>query len=637
MKIYLNHIKVLIIRLAYILLALEFTRLYFYISNASKYSDTSFTEILWAFFVGIRFDIVSVGIFNSLFILLSIFPYKKIGTPIYQAILKVLFLSVNSLLLLANLLDSEYFKFSHKRSTIDVFNLINGGDFKDMLLTYLSSYWFIFIILIVLVLLISYFYPKIKDEEWEAKGKFFLIKQFVLILTVSAITFAGIRGFDYKPITITSAADFASPQTVSLVLNTPFTITNTFNKKSLVEINKYSKAELQNIFSPIKQYSDSIFYKKNVVILILESFGKEYSHLSNPSMEGYMPFLDSLSQNHALYFKHSYANGKRSILALPSILGSSPALMDRAYISSAYSANRIEGLAYLLGNEGYYTSFMHGGANGTMYFDKYCYMSGFDKYYGKDEYPNKNDYDGHWGIYDEPYLQYCIDMMGQFKQPFLNAIFTLSSHHPYSIPEKYKDRFPKGGLEIHESIAYSDYALQEFFEKAKKTDWYQNTLFVLTADHTSISNQYYYQTPQGSYAIPIVFFSPNDSLLKGESKLLAQHIDIMPSILDYLGYNKSFYAFGNSVFNSDRKNFVINQVSKRYFLTNKNKYIISFQDSVRNIYEFPSDSLLKKNLLIENSIENYSMSEELLNAIIQTYNNDLINNRTYSSSDYYKK
>jgi len=218
MKIYLKHIKVLAIRLAYILLALQFTRLFFFISNASKYSDTSLSEIIWAFIVGIRFDIVSVGIFNSVFILLSIFPYKKIGKPIYQTFLKVLFLTVNSLLLLSNLLDSEYFKFSHKRSTIDVFSLINGDDFKDMIMSYISSYWFIFIILIILISLISYFYPKVEDKEWEEKGNFFLIKQSLLILSVSAITFAGIRGFDYKPITITSAADFASPKTVSLVL-----------------------------------------------------------------------------------------------------------------------------------------------------------------------------------------------------------------------------------------------------------------------------------------------------------------------------------------------------------------------------------------------------------------------------------
>ena len=638
MKIYLKHIKVLAIRIAYILLAMQFTRLYFYIVNSSKYSDTNFLEISWAFLVGIRFDIVSIGIFNSAFIILSILPFKVIAKKTYQSFLKILFISVNTFLLFSNLLDSEYFKFSHKRSTADVFGLIKGDDFKDMLLTYITSYWHIFFILIILVSILSYLYPRIETKKWEKPSLLFLIKQFIIILSVSAITFAGIRGFDYKPITITSAADFASPQTVSLVLNTPFTIANTINKESLKGVAIFNKRALLETFTPIKQYSDSIFTKKNVVIIILESFGKEYSHLYNPTTTGYTPFLDSLSKNHSLYFRYSYANGKRSIQALPSILGSLPALMDRAYISSAYSANKMEGLAYLLGKEDYKTYFMHGGANGTMYFDKYCYMSGFEKYFGKDEYPNKDDYDGNWGIYDEPYLQYSIKMMSHFKQPFFNTIFTLSSHHPYSIPEKYTNKFPKGKLEIYESIAYTDYALQVFFEKAKQTDWYAKTLVVLTADHTSISDQYYYQSPQGSFAVPIVFFSPSDSLLKGEDQSLAQHIDIMPSILDYLGYNKNFYALGNSVFDSNRKDFIINQVSERYFLTHRNKYIINFQDSIRNIYDFPTDSLLKRNLLktIINDNSSYKESETLLNAIIQTYNNDLINNRTSASSNYYK-
>jgi len=323
--------------------------------------------------------------------------------------------------------------------------------------------------------------------------------------------------------------------------------------------------------------------------------------------------------------------------ALPSILNSSPSLINRPYISSSYSANKIEGLAHLLKQEGYYTSFMHGGANGTMYFDKFCYMSGFEKYYGKDEYPYSKDFDGNWGIYDEPYLQYAINKMTDFKKPFLNIIFTLSSHHPYSIPKKHKDKFPKGDLGIHESIGYTDYALNKFFEKAKETDWYKNTLFIITADHTSISQQPYYQKSQGSFAVPIIFFSPNDTILKGEKLELVQHIDIMPSILDHLGYSKPFYAIGNSIFNKEDNEFVINHFIDRDYFLHKEYYYASFKDSMRYIFSFPNDSLLKKNLIKKKDFykEYKENSEDLFDAIIQTYNNDIIHNRTYASSKYY--
>lgn len=638
MRAYLSHIKVLYIRLFLVLLLLQVTRLYFLIANATKFSDTSFVDLTWAFIVGIRFDMVSVGIGNSLFIILSILPFSFRLKIYYQKALKSLFIVINSILLFSNLLDSEYFKFTQKRSTFDIFDIIQGEDFTNMIWGYLSDYWVVFMIGFLLTYALYEFYPKDSAKTLETKTKSLRLKQFLIILLITSSTYVVIRGIDHKPITITSAAEFANAQTVSLVLNTPFTIINTFNKKALKEISTYNKPELLKLFSPIKQYQHSEFRPLNVVLLIVESMGKEYSKLNNPSSPGYTPFLDSLSQI-SLRSSYSFANGKRSIEALPSLLNSLPTLMDKAFVSSPYSINKTEGLAALLKKEGYYTSFMHGGANGTMYFDKFCYMTGFDDYYGKDEYPDLKDYDGNWGIFDEPYLEYAIQKMSDFKAPFFNAIFTLSSHHPYSIPEQYKNRFPKGSSEIHESIGYVDHALQNFFALASKEDWYKQTLFVITADHTSISQSSYYQKSLGAYAVPILFFQPEDSLLQGENLELTQHIDIMPSVLDYLHYNKPFYAFGNSIFDTKRQSFVINHKTDRFYFTQKDNYSIYFGDSLHAIYNFPKDSILKKNLIKRPAIKDtyHKENESVFRAIIQTYNNDLIYNRTYVGSEYYTK
>jgi len=633
---YFQHIKILFIRLSLLIGLFQIARVYFFVRNFSKFSETNTAEILWAFFVGIRFDLVSIGIFNSLFILLSILPFNFINKTTYQKFLKWLFIVINSLLFLSNLLDSEYFKFTQKRSTFDVFELIGSPDFTHMLSGYILNYWFAFVITLASSYLLIKLYPKASLKVWPKATVRFLIKQFLSIAFILLAFFAIIRGVDHRPITITSAAKFANVQTVSLVLNTPFTIVNTFNKKGLENKQFYTKKELETIYSPIKKFSYTKKRDLNVVLIILESFGKEYSHLYNPQSPGYMPFVDSLSQK-SLRFKYSFANGKRSIEALASIFNSSPSLMDKAYIISPYSANKTKGLAYLLKEEGYYTSFMHGGANGTMEFDKFCYMSGFDDYYGKNEYDNPKDYDGNWGIYDEPYLQYAVKKMSGFKQPFFNAIFTLSSHHPYAIPEKYKNKFPKGSSVIHESIGYADYALKRFFDAAKKEQWFNNTLFILTADHTSISKQYYYQKSLGSYAVPIIFYQAQDSSLVGESSKLMQHINIMPSILDYLHYNKAFYAIGNSVFDHSESSFIINHINGRYYFTNHNIYSIFFDNSTKAIYQFKKDSLLQHNLIKNDSILNrYNRTSlPLFKAILQTYNNDLIHNRTFPDSEYY--
>ncbi len=150
-----------------------------------------------------------------------------------------------------------------------------------------------------------------------------------------------------------------------------------------------------------------------------------------------------------LTFTNAFANGKRSIEALPSILSSLPAIMDNAFVTSLYSSNPIESLAAILKNKGYQTSFFHGGKNGTMGFDNFTKLVGIDAYFGLNEYPNEEDYDGNWGIYDEPYLQYFCNQISLMKEPFFTSVFTLSSHHPYSgkicrqISQRKSDQFGK--------------------------------------------------------------------------------------------------------------------------------------------------------------------------------------------------
>ena len=94
-----------------------------------------------------------------------------------------------------------------------------------------------------------------------------------------------------------------------------------------------------------------------------------------------------------------------------------------------------------------------------MRFDAFAYKVGFQKYYGKDEYNNNDDYDGQWGIFDEPFLDYFGKETSKLKEPFLSSVFTLSSHHPFTIPKKHKGEFPKGPSPFHETIGYVDYSL----------------------------------------------------------------------------------------------------------------------------------------------------------------------------------
>ncbi|MFM7822819.1 MAG: LTA synthase family protein, partial [Bacteroidota bacterium] len=396
-----------------------------------------------------------------------------------------------------------------------------------------------------------------------------------------------------------------------LILNTPFTIIKTIGAP-IMEL-RFEMDEKEALLQFKREKSNGAneqFRTMNVVVIILESFSAEYSTLLT-GKKGYTPFLDSLMQQ-SLYFSHAYANAKKSIDGIPAVTSSIPALMPVSYITSPYSANRITSIAGLLVDEGSTSAFFHGGNNGTMGFDNFSRISGHQRYFGRSEYGSE-DYDGHWGVFDEPFYEFTVKECSNMKQPFAITFFSLSSHHPYSIPEKLQGRFPKGELPIHESIGYADYALRAFFEVASKQPWYNNTLFVLTADHTGPAEHPEFGTRNGVFKIPMVFFIPDGSL-KGESKRTVQQSDIMPSVLDYLGYKKKWMDFGASVFDSTSLGMAINSTGDLFQII-RNDTLLQF-DGMQSVavYSLSSDPLMKNNL-----IENTNSTKKELELLIKSY------------------
>ncbi|MFM2190295.1 MAG: Lipoteichoic acid synthase 1, partial [Bacteroidota bacterium] len=426
------------------------------------------------------------------------------------------------------------------------------------------------------------------------------------------MAFLGARGsWDLKPLRIANAASVGHPGAAPITLNTPFTIIKTFGAPTMELRYEMDEKEATRHFKREKSNgADEQVKPLNVVVIILESFSAEYSALLSGN-KGYTPFLDSLMQQ-GLYFTHAYANAKKSIDGIPAVTSSIPALMPVSFITSPYSANRITSIAGLLAEEGYASAFFHGGNNGTMGFDNFSRISGHQKYFGRSEY-GRGDYDGNWGVFDEPFYEFTVRECSKMKQPFAITFFSLSSHHPYSIPEKLKGRFPKGQLPIHESIGYADYALRAFFEAASKQPWYNNTLFVLTADHTGPAELTEYSTRNGVFKIPMVYYKPDGSL-KGVSDRTVQQSDIMPTVLDYLGYKKKWMDFGTSVFDSNSIGMAINSTGDLFQII-RNDSLLQF-DGMKSValYSLKSDPLMQYNLI---GSPNTTMEE--LEILIKSY------------------
>ncbi len=259
-----------------------------------------------------------------------------------------------------------------------------------------------------------------------------------------------------------------------------------------------------------------------------------------------------------------------------------------------------------------------------MGFDSFSKVAGFDDYFGLNEYPDKTDFDGIWGVWDEPFFNFFAGKLSSFKEPFLVSIFSVSSHHPFKVPEKYNDKFKKGPAPIVEVVGYTDFAIRELFNKISQNPWFENTLFVITADHTNESVHKEFQNNFGVYSIPVIFYKPGSNLLGIKNKI-AQQIDIMPTILSYLNYDEEYIAFGNNLLDDSYESFAFNTSGSTYHLYMNDHILEMIDNKPVGLYNYKNDIFLEKSLLGKNPELQLQM-EDKLKAVIQTYNSRLIEN-----------
>lgn len=540
---------------------------------------------------------------------------------IYENILEIIFIGINFGAILFNIIDIEYYRFQKKRTGVELFS--GENDIIKLLPTYVKDYWWLFIISSIITYFLFKFYRKTRVIVIQERKPYVFLKITSLILYLGLLIIAARGGLQTKPIQIISASQYGNSQNSSLTLNTTFTILQSYGKKSLEEPNYFKDAELDSLININKNYDDGqAFTPKNVVIIILESFSNEYIGDFNKNVS-YTPFLDSLFKE-CYVFENAFANGKKSNEAMPSIIASIPSLIDESYSSSIYQNNEINSLPNLLKKKGYHSMFFHGGFNGSMNFDAFAKKAGYNQYFGMDEYSNTSDYDGNWGIYDEPFFNYFAKNLGSAPKPFLATIFSLSSHPPFAIPAVYKEKFKNIKTDKQRSFAYTDYSLMKFFEYAKTKKWYYNTLFVILPDHTPDADDKYYDTKVSYYKIPIVFFDPVRNW-SGRSQKVISQIDVMPSVLDYLNFDIKFKSFGKSVWRNENENFAINYRDGVYQLIDSTHVIQYTGNEVTAMYNYTIDWYLTNNL-IDVDVERKEKMKKALQAFIQKYNATLIRN-----------
>lgn len=631
-RLHTNIYTALLLQIGLSLFLLHVTRYIFFFMNTTYFPSISFNQWMDIIKGGLKFDLAAVLYTNSIFIVLQIIPIPIRHGDRYRYVSKIIYLISNTLMLLASVIDMIYFRFTLRRSTWMVFKeFSNEKNIAIIIFKSLIHYWYVFPIFIGLTIALIMLFNKIaKSVTMPTQNPYKHTGNVAMFILIPVLFVGGVRGdFKYttRPITMSNAGEYVKdPSMIHLVLNTPFCILRTMQQQFYERAQFFDEQQLNEFYEPIHQGStDTSFKYDNVVIIILESFGRESvgfynKQLSNGTYKGYTPFLDSLlGEGRTLL--HSFANGRKSIDALPSVLMSIPA-GEMPFILTPYVSNKTKSLPAILKEKGYTTAFFHGAPNGSMGFKALMNLIGVDHYYGKDEYANDKDFDGTWGIWDEPFFQFSADKLNELKEPFISTLFSVSSHEPFVVPSKYKNKFPKGDHPLRETIGYTDMALRQFFTKAEKMNWFKKTLFVITGDHASISYLPEYKTPWGNMAVPVLFYHPGDSSLKKVEDKIVQQIDIMPSILSFLHYPKPYIAFGRNIFDSTTNNTAMNYHNG--FQLFKDQYLLQMNgDKPSSLYNYKNDPTLKNNLLNTMKPKKDSM-ENILKAFIQQYHNRLI-------------
>lgn len=593
--------SLLLWRLLLVMLIYTLSRIVFYIYNTDLLGFTSLEATVYALWGGLHFDLSAVLYLNLLVIVLHLLPLPFRYHPRYLKAIDISYWTCNIPAFVLNLGDTVYYRFTGKRTTLDVFTEFANENALSFV-HFFASYWVISFTGILLITLWVYVYRRLLRPNPEAlvRGWKYYVGSLALLCLVAILVVGGLRGgfsVTTRPIAPNHAALYIDkPEQRAMVLNTPFTMIRLAGKQLLPEYRFMPEEEAARLYTAYYQEVPRSpwtghFAGRNVVVIIWESLSREWIGGLNrelPGYQGFTPFVDSLLSK-SWVFERAFANGGKSIDGMPAIFASiiRPGI---PFVSSAYSGNALRALPTILKERGYDTRFYHNAPNGSMGFDAMARQLGFASYRGKTEFNNDDEFDGYWGIWDEPFLQYIANDLSTLKEPFFASEFTTTSHAPFNIPAKYHQRFPEGQHPQHRCMRYTDYALEQFFRTAQSQAWYHNTVFLITADHSIPGALEEYKNAYRSNAIPIIIFDPRGKFVGKDSTKPVQQADIFPTLLDLLGIYEPIVSYGSNMLATDpQRHFVVTPLDGGYQMI-QGDYLLQFDgERVLALYNVAQD------------------------------------------------
>lgn len=596
----------LVYRLLASLLALSMSRWLLYLLNLQFFHQTSLGEAMFLFFYGMRFDLAVTVVLNLPLILYYCFPSRIIFNRFWQRFFDFIYLVTNAVAILLNFTDIITFRFFGRHLSVDFLKLLHVSDEISWgtLRQVLFDHWYFLVIYILFVLVINVVstHTRLCEDEKHIIKRWHLRQVVSLLLLLVLVLFSWHNELKTRTANMEMALRYTSPQNVPILLNTPFCILSSreapFESRHIFDENdkQFIHTDLvsNRFLSADSLVQDTL--PSNVVVIVMKGIGQEMIGYYNSRHRYHLtPFLDSLLAQSLTFDGRS--NSRRTTEAMPAILAGIPSLMKEDFCNSEFAQNEFDAYSQHLKNKGYNTIFMHGGSNGVMGFDRFARRAGFKNYFGHDEYGDDDDYDGQWGIYDGPFLQYAANALNRIHGAFATTIYMLSSRYPYKVPKDFQ--FPNESYfwtGFEKTVYYTDCALRDFFATASQMPWFDNTLFVITSDFSNSEHfQPEYSNVWGMYAIPIAFYWPQhiEAQHSGE---IAQQIDLGPSILSALKVNDTIFCFGRNLFNDSTEQTFISYFNLTYQYYDGTYLVQSDGQKPYGIYKPHLDPFLNDNL-----------------------------------------
>lgn len=542
---------------------------------------------LKAFIIGFRFDSVALAYVLALPLVLlyihSFFTTKKTFIPAFIAI----FLAVTlPALLFITIADIPYYKFFNNRiseaslqwlANLDiVFNMIvsNPANLGILIISIVSS------ILCGYLLfkhsrnkLMSESVRKQEDTKWRSMAAFLLLSLFC---------FLGMRGTITHPIRSGDAFYCENATLNQLGLNPAFTLLTSYTGKVKLmdsELAIKNTQEILNItgsgpgYSPIMRevYKAGKTRKCNVVLVLMESMSANYM-ASFGNKNNVTPTLDSLAAA-SWFFTNAYSSGIHTNNGIFSSLYSFPALR-RIRPMTAIPMNIYSGMPFALKQNGYRNMFFSTHMGSFDNLSGFLPANFFDELYTAEHYPSK-ELIGPYGVPDDFLFKYASTRFDKAdtSHPFFATILTTSNHDPYIIPESFKSAHTAKDLK---AVSYADWSINNFLNRAKKSRWYANTLFVFVSDHGIKVGENPYDIPLSYNHIPVVMHSP---ALLGQPRIfenLIGQIDLFPTVMGILNISYTNNTLGVDAINQKRESVYFSADDKIGCLDNEWLYVYRF-------------------------------------------------------------